>query len=48
MARYFLEGTFVLIALFLVLGHSADFASILNASGGVYASDVKALQGRII
>lgn len=41
-----LEGTFVLILVFLVLSRASGFSKAMGAIGSVYISSVKALQGR--
>ena len=41
-----LEGTFVLIVIFLVLSRASAFSKATGAIGSVYISSVKALQGR--
>lgn len=41
-----LEGTFVLIVIFLVLSRASGFSKAMSAIGSVYISSVKALQGR--
>ena len=43
--RYFLEGTFAAVFLFLVLSHSDQFAHVLSQAGSTYAQGVGALQG---
>lgn len=46
MIRRWLEITFVLIVLFLVLSRARAFSSGIRAIGSVYVSAVQALQGR--
>lgn len=46
MVRQVIEGTILLIILFLVLSNSAAFTSIIKAGGGVYNTSVRTLQGR--
>ena len=41
-----LEITFVLIILYLVLSRAFGFSSVVKSIGGVYVNAVKALQGR--
>lgn len=41
-----LEITFVLIVLYLVLTNSSGFSSGVRAIGSVYTQSVRALQGR--
>ncbi len=41
-----IEGTIVLIILFLVLSNSKGFSDVTKSIGGVYISGVKTLQGR--
>lgn len=40
-----LEGTFVLVALIVILQNSAGFSNILKTAGGVYTSSVNAFTG---
>ena len=44
--RRWLEITFVLILVYLVLSRARGFASAIRAISGGYAESVKALQGR--
>lgn len=46
MISRWLEITFVLIVLYLVLSRAFGFSSAVKAIGGVYVDAVKALQGR--
>jgi hypothetical protein len=41
-----IEITFVLILMFLVLSRSSGFSSITRSIGSTYVESVKALQGR--
>jgi hypothetical protein len=41
-----LEITFMLIVLYLVLKNAKGFSSAITSLGGVYTSSVKVLQGR--
>ena len=41
-----LEITFVLIILYLVLSRAFGFSAVVKSMGGVYVNAVKALQGR--
>ena len=41
-----LEITFVLIILYLVLSRAFGFSTVVKSIGGVYVNAVKALQGR--
>lgn len=41
-----LEATFILVLIYLVLGHAAEFSKVISAAGGAYGSGVKSLQGR--
>lgn len=41
-----LSGTAVLIGVYLVVKNASSVKTIVNSLGGVYASGVKALQGR--
>lgn len=41
-----IEGTIVLIVLYLILSNAFGFASVVRAVGGVYTESVRTLQGR--
>jgi hypothetical protein len=41
-----LSGTAVLVAMYLIVTHAKETASVVNSIGGVYTSSVKTLQGR--
>jgi len=41
-----LEITFVLILVYLVLSRATGFSNAVRSIGGVYVASVKALQGR--
>lgn len=41
-----IEGTILLIILYLVLANSKAFTSIISSGAGAYSSSVKVLQGR--
>lgn len=41
-----IEGTIVLVAVFLVLSRANAFATAVSAIGSVYSGSVKVLQGR--
>lgn len=41
-----IEGTIVLIVLYLILSNSKGFSDIVKSSGAVYGNSVKVLQGR--
>jgi hypothetical protein len=41
-----LEGTFVAVALYLVLTNAAGFGQATSAIGSLYTSGVQTLQGR--
>lgn len=40
-----IEGTVVLVMLYLVVAHSKGFGDVVGAVGGQYVSAVQALQG---
>ena len=44
--RRWLEITFVLIVLYLVLSRASAFSTAVKALAGAYTGSVKALQGR--
>lgn len=44
--RRWMEITFILIVIFLVLSRAGAFSAAIKAIGGVYVGGVKALQGR--
>ena len=46
MVKSVIEGTIVLIILYLILANGKSFSSILQSGGSVYISSIKALQGR--
>jgi hypothetical protein len=46
MLSRWIEITFVLIVLYLVLSRALGFSSAISAIGKVYVASVKALQGR--
>lgn len=46
MVARLIEGSIVLIALYLVIVNAAGFSSVVRSIGSVYASSVKVLQGR--
>lgn len=46
MIKSVIEGTILLIILYLVLANGKSFSSILQTGGSVYTSSIKALQGR--
>lgn len=41
-----IEGTFVLILVYLVASNAQGFSAVVNSIGSVYASGVHALQAR--
>ncbi len=43
---FWLEVTFVLIILYLILSRSTAFSNAITSLGSVYVGSVKALQGR--
>lgn len=46
MIKKWMEITFVLILLYLILSRSTGFASAIKSIGSVYSQSVRALQGR--
>ena len=46
MVKSVIEGTILLIILYLVLANGKSFSSILQSGGSVYVAGVKTLQGR--
>jgi hypothetical protein len=46
MIRQVIEGTILLIIIYLVLSNGQSFSAVTRSIGGVYVGSVKALQGR--
>lgn len=46
MIRRWMEITFILIMIYLVLSRGFEFSRVIRAIGDVYAQSVGALQGR--
>lgn len=46
MVRQVIEGTILLVIIYLVLANGNSFSTVVKALGSVYGSSVKTLQGR--